>query len=106
MDRILDFVGSYYLKLNGRVDAIVFAGGIGERSQELRKVVSERVLCLGFVAIDGARNSAEEVKRGGVIIDIGSDSTQGAEGKKILVCKTDEQLEMARECALEEKFWE
>jgi acetate kinase len=27
------------------------------------------------------------------------------DGKKVLVCKTDEQEEMARECALESKFW-
>ena len=39
VDRIYDFVGAYYLKLGGKVDAIVFSGGIGERSVELRQTI-------------------------------------------------------------------
>jgi acetate kinase len=80
----------------------VFAGGIGERSQQLRETVAKGVQCLGFGMIDDGRNADENVKDGGVVVDI---SVQGTD-KRIFVCKTDEQGEMARECALEDTFWE
>lgn len=93
VDRVLGFVGSYYVKLEGRVDALVFAGGIGEKGPSLRSAIVEKCRCLGF-EIDEARNGR---KMEGVVVDI------GREGKgRVLVCKTDEQFEMARECALEE----
>src|ERR1700710_2676893 len=31
VDRIIGYVGSYYVSLHGKVDALVFAGGIGEK---------------------------------------------------------------------------
>jgi acetate kinase len=101
-DRILNYIGSYYVKLNGQVDALVFAGGIGEHGRELREVVVKGVECLGFGVIDAGQNADDKVRGGGVVVDIGSEGKD----KRILVCKTDEQREMARECALEEKFWE
>jgi acetate kinase len=60
------------------------------------------VECLGFGVIDAGQNADDKVRGGGVVVDIGSEGKD----KRILVCKTDEQREMARECALEEKFWE
>lgn len=101
-DRILNYIGSYYVKLNGKVDALVFSGGIGEHSRELREIVAKGIECLGFRELDAGRNGDDSVKVGGVVVDI---SSQGKD-KRILVCKTDEQREMARECALDEKFWE
>ena len=32
VDRVAGFIGSYFVSLEGRVDALVFAGGIGEHS--------------------------------------------------------------------------
>ena len=78
----------------------MFAGGIGERGRELREVVTKTVECLGFGMVDAGRNADGYVKDGGVVVDIGVQKD-----KRILVCKTDEQAEMARECALEDKFW-
>ncbi|KAG6909861.1 hypothetical protein DXG01_014896 [Tephrocybe rancida] len=103
LDRILDSVGAYHLKLGGEVDALVFAGGIGERSVELREAVIERVQCLGYARIDKGRNEAvgRGQEEGESVVDIG---VQGS-GKRVLVCRTDEQLEMARACALDEEFW-
>ena len=43
VDRILHYVGSYHLKLNGEVDAIVFAGGIGEKGVQLRSMIVEKL---------------------------------------------------------------
>ncbi|PNY25730.1 acetate kinase, partial [Tolypocladium capitatum] len=48
VDRICGFVGSYYVSLQGQVDAVVFAGGIGERSAKLRRAVVGRTGCLGL----------------------------------------------------------
>ncbi|KZP31656.1 hypothetical protein FIBSPDRAFT_944734 [Athelia psychrophila] len=103
-DRILNYVGSYYVKLGGRVDALVFAGGIGEKGGELRARIGKGVECVGFPEIDRDRNEGAAVGDGGVVVGIGVDAA--GEGKRILVCKTNEQLEMARQCALEKKFWE
>ncbi|KZP31653.1 actin-like ATPase domain-containing protein [Athelia psychrophila] len=101
-DRILNYVGSYYVKLGGKVDALVFAGGIGEKGGELRERVGRGVECVGFPEIDRDKNQSGEVRDGGVVVGI--DATE--DGKRVLVCKTNEQLEMARQCALEKKFWE
>ncbi|KAI5989614.1 Acetokinase family-domain-containing protein [Pisolithus orientalis] len=101
LDRILHFVGAYYLALRGDIHALVFAGGVGEHSVELRSKVGEAVRCLGFVALDeGANRGADS--REGVVVDIGNG---GQAGKKVLVCRTDEQGEMARECSIIEGFW-
>ncbi|KAI0077899.1 acetate and butyrate kinase [Panus rudis PR-1116 ss-1] len=108
IDRLLTYIGSYYLKLEGKVDAIVFAGGIGEKSVELRQDVVERMACFGF-SINKERNANVGNAEAGLgedkkVVEI-SESWEGKEGKRVLVCWTDEQLEMARECALEPSFW-
>ena len=92
-DRILNFVGSYFLKLGGaqHIDAVVFSGGIGERSALLRKAVVDRCRCLGF-DLDDEQNEGVDKKEGSVV-PIGGATVQ------TLVCRTDEQLEMARECS-------
>ncbi|EJF64671.1 acetate and butyrate kinase [Dichomitus squalens LYAD-421 SS1] len=100
VDRILGFLGGYYLKLGGKVDALVFAGGIGERSVELREAVLDKAACLGF-ELDPEANGKVDGDES-VVVDVG----KGKEGKRVLVCRTDEQLEMAKECALDSRFWE
>lgn len=102
VDRILNYIGSYYVKLNGNIDALVFAGGIGERGGKLREVIGKSIECLGFTAIDAGRNESDKIKEGGVVVEIGAMQ----EGKRIFVCKTNEQLEMARQCVLEQRFCE
>lgn len=49
IDRLLDFIAPYHLKLNGEVDAIVFAGGVGEKSHQLRNILASRVC---FLVVD------------------------------------------------------
>ena len=60
--------------------------------------VAKNLECLGFT-IDGARNDDTESK--GAVRDISRDGSR----HRVLVCQTDEQMEMARTCAEEEKFW-
>jgi len=93
VDRLVGFVGAYYVKLGGRVDALVFAGGIGEHGVSLRRAVVERVECLGFQLEEGANAKPGD----GLVVDIGKSS----DGHRVLVCQTDEQTEMARQCAEE-----
>lgn len=87
-DRILDYIGSYYLKLGGEVDALVFAGGIGEKSKQLREVIGAKVKCLGFAPVDGERNGNLGE---GVVFDIGKAEGEAVD-KRLLVCRTDEQV--------------
>jgi len=87
------------VKLGGNVDALVFPGGIGERSVELRETVTRSIECLGLKLDEG--KNAGITEGDAKVVDISGDSE-----RKVLVCWTDEQLEMARECVLDRKFWE
>lgn len=83
VDRIVGYVGNYFVKMGGEMDAIVFAGGIGEKSAMLRSIVVERCKCLGF-KIDGAKNG----KPGeGAVVDVG-----GGGKFRTLVCETNEEV--------------
>ncbi|KAJ8086967.1 hypothetical protein PM082_005792 [Marasmius tenuissimus] len=97
LDRILNYIGSYHLKLCAQVDALVFAGGIGEKSPELRASVCKELEAIGFPRLDEGKN--QRVGEG-VVVDLAESD------KRILVCRTDEQLEMARQCAGKNEFWE
>jgi acetate kinase len=88
VDRIVNYVAPYFTKLDGEVDALVFAGGIGEKGDKLRKAVVDGVKCLGF-AIDDAKNGAK-------MEDVVTDISKGSARYQTLVVQTDEQLEMAR----------
>lgn len=88
VDRVLNYVAPYFIKLDGEVDALVFAGGIGERGVKLRKAVVESVRCLGF--------ALDEAKNGQPGDDVVTDVSAASAKHKTLICRTDEQLEMAR----------
>ena len=83
VDRILGYIGSYYVKLEGKVDALVFAGGIGEKATLLRRRILEKCQCLRF-EIDNEKNDK-------VIEDLVQDIGKEAR-HRTLVCQTDEQV--------------
>ena len=56
VNRIVKYIGAYSAELNG-ADAIVFTGGIGEHSNEIREKVIERLSSLG-VFVDKKVNDA------------------------------------------------
>lgn len=99
VDRILDFVGAYYVKLGGQVDALVFAGGIGEKSPQLRRAVADKCSCLGFKLHEVNNVSTDEEELSKTVRSIG----HGEKG--ILVCETNEQFEMAYQCMRDEKLY-
>ncbi|PWN54366.1 actin-like ATPase domain-containing protein, partial [Violaceomyces palustris] len=45
VDRVVGYLGSYYFKLSshGAIDAVVFSGGIGENSVELRESLADKL---------------------------------------------------------------
>ncbi|RAL63712.1 hypothetical protein DID88_003359 [Monilinia fructigena] len=97
VDRILSYIGHYYVSLRGNVDALVFAGGIGEKSDVLRKRVVDEVGCLGF-QIDEEKNGKRIEE---VVQDVGKEGAR----HRTLVCLTDEQFEMARHCVIDEELF-
>ena len=76
------YIGAFLAEL-GRVDAIIFTGGIGENSRLVRKLVTEGLKELGIV-LDPEKNERNE-------LEIGSGRV------KILVIPTYEELAIARD---------
>jgi len=85
--RIRKYIGAY-LAVLGRVDAVVFTGGIGENAAAIRERACEGLDHLG-IAVDGKRNEAAE----GAVSEI---QRSGA-AVKVLVIRTDEEREIARQ---------
>ena len=83
--RIRKYIGAYAAVL-GRVDALVFTGGIGENDADVRRRACEGLSLLG-IAVDEERNGSpspvpREIQREGMPV-------------KVLVIPTNEELEIA-----------
>jgi acetate kinase len=87
VDRISGFVGSYAVKLDGQVDALIFAGGIGEKSPLLRKAVADKCRSIGVAINQEANNKAPDGEA--TITDI---SREPGQKPAVLVCQTDEEV--------------
>jgi acetate kinase len=79
------------VKLNGQVDAVVLAGGIGEKSALLRQTLADKLQCLG-VTVDAAANDKGPAD-GETVKDI---SAGGGKGPRVLVCQTNEQVSVSQ----------
>ena len=55
-NRIADYIGKYYLELEGKVDTIVFTAGVGENGPIERAMVAKRLRPLGVI-IDEEKNN-------------------------------------------------
>ena len=84
--RVLKYIGAYAIEL-GRVDAIIFTGGIGENGIEFRAAVVERLTALG-IKLDAAANKV----RGKEAVISTTDSPI-----KVMVVPTNEELVIARD---------
>jgi acetate kinase len=89
---VLHYIGSYHLRLGGQVDALVFSGGIGERSDYLRSFIGDKVQCLGYVGVDPTKNAAKASDQEEIVLDIGLDVGNSTSGHRMLVVHTDEQV--------------
>jgi acetate kinase len=86
--RLRKYVGAYAAAL-GRVDALVFTGGIGEHSARLRAAVCAGLGVLGVALDEQATESGRGERR------ISGDASRVA----VLVVPTNEELEIARQSA-------
>jgi acetate kinase len=86
--RVRKYIGAYVAAMNG-AEAIVFTGGIGENSHEVRARICEGLQWLGL-ELDDARNQAHAGGREGLI------SKDGAR-LAAYVIPTDEELLIARD---------
>lgn len=55
INRIVDYIARYYVKLEGNVDALVFTAGLGENAREFRENILRKLECLG-IYIDSEKN--------------------------------------------------
>jgi acetate kinase len=86
--RARKYIGAYLAAMNG-ADAIVFTGGIGENSPQVRAMICDGLQWMGL-ELDEARNSAQ--------VD-GSEGLISREGSRLAayVIPTDEELLIARD---------
>ncbi|MFP5288604.1 MAG: acetate kinase, partial [Thermoanaerobaculia bacterium] len=86
--RVRKYIGAYLARMNG-AEAVVFAGGIGENSPEIRRRICAEMDFLG-ISLDPARNEAlTEGKEG----EIGADGAR----VRLYVIPTNEELLIARD---------
>lgn len=55
-NRVTDYIAKYFLKLEGKVDALVFTAGLGENARDFRHEIVNKLACLGF-KIDSEKNN-------------------------------------------------
>ena len=85
--RIAKYLGAYYVLLQGKLDAVVFTGGIGEFSVEIRRRVMESAAALGLKSSDERNRQCF-----GVAGVISADDSP----LKAIVMPTNEELMIAR----------
>jgi acetate kinase len=83
--RLRKYLGAYYAEL-GRVDALVFTGGIGENDSDVRSRTCEGLENLG-IQLDATANLAPDREE--------RDVSNSASPVKVLVIPTNEELEIA-----------
>ena len=85
--RIKKYIGAYYAEL-GRVDAIVFTGGIGENDANIRRRSCAGLENLGIRLDEGANQSSARGER----------TISAADSRvRVLVIPTNEELAIARQ---------
>lgn len=89
VNSIVNYIARYYVELNGRIDALAFTAGVGENAPHVRRMVIDRLECLGF-KIDREKNDA---------IRFGKEGLVSAPDSKIpvYVIPTDEEVMIARD---------
>lgn len=84
--RVVEYIGAYAAAMNG-VDAICFAGGLGENNAIMREEIANMLTWLG-VEIDPEKNKCRGIER---------DLTKPTSRIKMLLIPTNEELMIARD---------
>ncbi|MGL4888669.1 MAG: acetate kinase, partial [Aeromonas veronii] len=86
--RLAKYIGAYAAAMDGRLDAVVFTGGIGENSAPIREITLNKLGLLGF-DVDHDANLKARFGNGGEITKAGS--------TKALVIPTNEEWVIAHD---------
>ncbi|SLM62335.1 MULTISPECIES: acetate kinase [Dickeya] len=86
--RLAKYIGSYCALMEGRLDAVIFTGGIGENAAMVRELTLKQLGLMGL-EIDHERNLAARFGKGGNIAKDGS--------RPALVIPTNEELVIAQD---------
>ena len=89
VNSIVNYIAKYYVELNGRIDAIAFTAGVGENAPHVRRMVIDRLQCLGF-KIDREKNDEIRFGKEGIISAVDSKIP-------VYVIPTDEEVMIARD---------
>jgi acetate kinase len=87
--RVRKYIGAYVAAMGG-LDAVIFTGGIGQGSAEVRALAMQGLECMGLV-LDAQRN--RDARGFDEVCRVSSDDSKAA----VLVVPTDEERMMARE---------
>ena len=90
-NKIVDYIAKYFVKLDGKVDAICFTAGGGENDSIIRGEVLKKLTSLG-VYLDEEKNNATIVRKG-----IEGTITKDESKIPVYVVATDEELMIARD---------
>ncbi|AGP45339.1 acetate kinase [Serratia plymuthica] len=88
--RLAKYIGAYSALMEGRLDAVIFTGGIGENAGMVRELTLDKLGLLGF-EIDHERNMAARFGKSGAITKDGS--------RLALVIPTNEELVIAQDAS-------
>ena len=88
--RLAKYIGSYTALMDGRLDAVVFTGGIGENAAMVRELSLGKLGVLGF-EVDHERNPAARFGKSGFINKEGT--------RPALVIPTNEELVIAQDAS-------
>ncbi len=88
--RLAKYIGSYAALMDGRLDAVIFTGGIGENSSLVRELALNKLGVLGF-EVDHQRNLDARFGKSGFINKEGT--------RPALVIPTNEELVIAQDAS-------
>ncbi|CAO96240.1 acetate kinase [Erwinia tasmaniensis] len=88
--RLAKYIGSYSAQMDGRLDAVIFTGGIGENSSMVRELTLNKLALLG-IEVDAERNLAARFGKSGFINKEGT--------RPVLVLPTNEELVIAQDAS-------
>ena len=90
-NRIAEYIAKYFIKLEGKVDAICFTAGVGENDDIIRREVIKKLAPLGVI-LDEEKNKETLIRKGKEGIITKEESTI-----PVYVIATDEELMIARD---------
>ena len=91
-DRVAKYVAEYYLKLDGKVDSIVFTAGIGENGPKFRSLVLRKLNAIGIYADEEANNGIAG------FLDVNEGKISSDDSKvEVVVLPTNEELMIVKD---------